>query len=434
MVVQDSGGLGQSKTLSLRGASGNGVLVLLDGVPAQRRRRRGGLLAALPGDHRAHRSPAGRRRRALRQRRPGRGGERGDPRSPGWRAAVRGAHQGSFSTTLAHAAGVTGSLAGGEGLLLLQGARSAGDFTYLRDDLPELADNPLTEAPRENNQSASGGGLLKFRRSWGAATAEASVELSAEQRGLAGTSTNPTVDAHEQTLRGSGTLRTTWALPEGELGARLFARRDDLTLRGGFFGNAYRQLDQGLGLELEGSSLLGERHGLSGSASLAGEWLREPTGANPHWARLSAMACDELLFHQGDWVLAPSLRVDRTGPFTGLSPKLGASARLPWGLGVKGNLGQAHLAPSFLELYVEQGFLMPNPALRPAAGPLRRPGGQPHHPRLGALGGRVREPLRGPDQATSSTHRSARARPTSRRRWCAGSRSKRWFARRGGGR
>ena len=32
-VVQDSGGIGQRKTISLRGAASNAVLVLLDGVP-----------------------------------------------------------------------------------------------------------------------------------------------------------------------------------------------------------------------------------------------------------------------------------------------------------------------------------------------------------------------------------------------------------------
>ena len=63
--------------------------------------------------------------------------------------------------------------------------------------------------------------------------------------------------------------------------------------------------------------------------------------------------------------LAPSLRVERAGPFTLFSPKLGLLARGPHGLALRANVGQAHRAPSFFELYVRAGTLLPNPALRP---------------------------------------------------------------------
>ena len=44
----------------------------------------------------------------------------------------------------------------------------------------------------------------------------------------------------------------------------------------------------------------------------------------------------------GRAVLAPSLRVERIGPFTTLSPKLGLTATLPWALELRANAGQAH--------------------------------------------------------------------------------------------
>jgi iron complex outermembrane receptor protein len=77
------------------------------------------------------------------------------------------------------------------------------------------------------------------------------------------------------------------------------------------------------------------------------------------------MAMDEVLLPGGRAVLAPSVRVERIGPFTTVSPKMGLTATLPWALELRANAGQAHRAPSFLELYVVQGTLLNNPDLRP---------------------------------------------------------------------
>ncbi|MFL5319879.1 MAG: TonB-dependent receptor plug domain-containing protein, partial [Myxococcaceae bacterium] len=45
--------------------------------------------------------------------------------------------------------------------------------------------------------------------------------------------------------------------------------------------------------------------------------------------------------------------------------KFGGVVALPAGFSVRANAGQANRAPSFLELYVAQGTLIPNPNLRP---------------------------------------------------------------------
>jgi iron complex outermembrane receptor protein len=77
------------------------------------------------------------------------------------------------------------------------------------------------------------------------------------------------------------------------------------------------------------------------------------------------MVMDEVVLAGGRLLVAPSLRVERSGPYTLLSPKVGATLTLPAGLELRANAGQAHRAPSFLELYVRQGLLLPNPTLRP---------------------------------------------------------------------
>jgi iron complex outermembrane receptor protein len=77
------------------------------------------------------------------------------------------------------------------------------------------------------------------------------------------------------------------------------------------------------------------------------------------------MAMDEVRAWDERLTIAPSVRVERAGPYTLWSPKLGATLLLPAGLELRANAGRAHRAPSFLELYVRQGTLLPNPALRP---------------------------------------------------------------------
>jgi vitamin B12 transporter len=77
------------------------------------------------------------------------------------------------------------------------------------------------------------------------------------------------------------------------------------------------------------------------------------------------MAMDEVLLWDGQLTVAPSLRVEQAGPYTLLSPKVGVTVPLPEGFELRANAGRSHRAPSFLELYVRQGTLLPNPDLRP---------------------------------------------------------------------
>jgi len=366
VIIHDQGGFGQTKTLLVRGASPNGVLVFLDGIPLN---GAGGMVdlsripSAIIDRLEVLRGGAGARY--------GSGGLGGAvnivtrPLRTGASFTAE-ATQGSFGTTLAQVAG-SAEVGGGQGLLLLHGAHSDGDFTYLFNDKPQLPGNPLAERTRENNQAMLGGALLKYRRELPAGfTIDGMAEAALESRGLAGTVDNPTLDAKQSSQRLSTGFRATRRTQSGtELSTRAFLRRDHLRLEGGYFGAGIEQVELALGAEVAGSMLIRGMHNVSGSVQLEGESLAEPTQVNPSWVRLGLMASDEILLASGKVSLIPSVRFDRTGRFNGFSPKLGATASLPAGLELRANAGTAYRAPSFIELYVVQGSLLPNKDLRP---------------------------------------------------------------------
>jgi iron complex outermembrane receptor protein len=367
-VVQDQGGAGQRKTLSLRGASPNAVLVLLDGVP-------------LNGPGNAvdlSRLPIAMLERVELLR--GSGSRYGPgamggvvnlvTRDPG--ASPRGfadVSQGSFWTTTASVGGAT-KLGGGDALALVHGLRSDGDFTYRWDDKPALAGNDWPQAVRRNNAALLGGGLLRWRRSFGATRLDVLGEGLYEQRGLAGPVQNPTVDATQQTGRGTVSARTTTTFENGgELQVLGFGRLDSTQLRGSPFGLApLAQLETSFGAEAVYTQRAFSRHRFTGLLSSGGDFLREPTGRNPAWGRFGALVGDEVSFFDGRLLVDGTARVDVAGPFVVLSPKLAVTALLPQGFELRASGGQASRPPGFQELYVVQGTLLPNPELKPERG------------------------------------------------------------------
>ncbi|XXF77302.1 TonB-dependent receptor [Myxococcaceae bacterium GXIMD 01537] len=371
LVVQDSGGWGQSKQLVMRGVSSNGALLLLDGIPLN---GAGGVAdlsrvpLALVERFEVLRGGAGARY--------GSGGLGGVvnvvTRRPQGQARVSAeATYGSWDTVFGSLM-ATGPLLGGEGLVLVHGGRSSGDFTFPFDESPQFPGDPLVERRRTNNDARQAGGLLRLRHDVGGLRADFLGELSLDDRGVAGTARNPLPETRREDGRAAASLRLSGMLPgEVESSARAFFRRDSLSLRSGVQSPAGSQALRLGGVEVEAQALVGGRHALSGSVSASRE---DVTGVesstvggreHPTWWRASAMVMDEVLLWDGAVVVAPSARVERAGPYTLLSPKLGLTVALPAGLEVRANGGQAHRAPSFLELYVRQGLLLPNPALRP---------------------------------------------------------------------
>ncbi len=363
--LQDSGGLGQVKFISMRGASTNGVLVLLDGVPLQ---GAGGLVdlgrlpAAIVDRFEVLRGAAGARL--------GGGGLGGAlnivTRAPSAGPGVAGeVTYGSFASWTGQLA-ATGALLGGAGLLLVHGAASQGDFPYLYDEAPALEGNLLTPRVRENNDALLGGALARYHKELPSGLSlDALGELSAGRRGLPGTVRNPTPDAREDSRRALVQLLVKKRLASGgEVAVRGFARADALDLRGGYFTTPLAQTQRVVGGELSASLPLGDWQGLTGSVEASQEALAG-VGVDLAWMKLSAQLMDELFLFGGVLTLAPSVRVESVGPFALFSPKLGVTVALSDALALRLNVGQAHRAPSFLELYVAQGQLLPNPSLRP---------------------------------------------------------------------
>lgn len=365
VVLSDAGGAGQRKSLSLRGAASNAVLVLLDGVPLS------GPGAAM--DLSRIPTAALDRVEVLRgaaSARYGPGAMGGVvnlvTRAPGGTHAFGDVSQGSFSTTHLTVGGST-ALPGGDGLVLLHGLHSNGDFGFQYDDKPALSGNALVTQTRTNNAALQGGGLLRYRASLGATTADVLLEGTAETRGLAGTVQNPTPSATQATLRGTLSARTLTAFESGgTLSVLGYGRLDDTVLNGSAFGaGRFHQLESSAGAEAVFSRLVFERHGVTALVTGGGDWLRADGALAPSQGRVGAMLADEVLFLDGALAVNASARVDVAGSFVVFSPKAGVVAQLPKGFEVKANVGQASRPPSFQERYVVQGTLMPNSALRP---------------------------------------------------------------------
>lgn len=370
VLVQDSGGYGQSKNVVVRGASPNGTLLLLDGIPLN---GAGGIAdlsrvpLALVERFEVLRGGAGARY--------GSGGLGGVvnviSRRPGSEPRVAAeATYGSWGTTLGWLS-ATGQVAGVEALLLIHGGRSEGDFPFLFDASPAFPGDEPVERRRTNNDASGAGGLLRLRHvTERGFQVDLLGEMSFDDRGLAGTAVNPIPEARQGTGRVATSLRLSDTLGGVRGSARAWFRRDRMGLSSGPPATEDAQSQRMGGVELEGRKLLGGWHSVSAVLAVSGEDVTGAEGitvedSRPSWLHASAMVMDEVVLLGGRLIVAPSLRVERSGPYTLFSPKVGATVSLPAGLELRANAGQAHRAPSFLELYVRQGLLLPNPTLRP---------------------------------------------------------------------
>jgi vitamin B12 transporter len=366
VVVHDSGGAGQKKTLSLRGSAANGTLVLLDGVPLGGPGQAVDLsripVAALDGIEVLRGSASSRYG-------PGALGGVVNliTRVPTGPSVFGTLSHGSFGQTTG-SAGASAKLLGGELLAVGHGLFSEGGFDYRYDEQPTLAGNPLVTRTRLNNGARQGGGLLRFRRAFGRTRLDVIGEGFGEERGLAGPAANPSAAATQASGRGVASARVTHAFDSGGTLSLLTSGRLERTA---FTGSPFvptgnlSQLESSFGSEVVLQKPFLERHLLTALVSSGGDWLSNSQGSAWGWGRVGAMVGDEVLFFDGALALNASARVDVAGRFVVFSPKVGASLVLPHGFEVKANVGLASRPPSFAELYVVQGTLLPNPTLVP---------------------------------------------------------------------
>jgi vitamin B12 transporter len=365
VAVHDHGGLGQLATVSIRGASADDVKVLIDGIPLNTASGGGVNLSTIPRQWISRIEVV----RGAEGARYGAGALGGAvnivtvrPREELWNTQLS---YGSFNTLSAGAEGATGGERWGA-LLSLGYDQTDGDFPYLFDPQPTVDGNALEERVRHNNAGRSGGVLAKGF--WDAAGGRLDLlaQLSAGTRDLPGEAANPTPDDHQEDLRAVTVVRH--ALPLGgpfRLSTEASLRHDrlDVRLNEPLDVNA-RQRGLAAAGQLATAWSTGAHAGEVG-ARLGGERLdASGLGARRERAELAVFGSEELALAGGRLRLGPALRWERVGPFDGWSAKLGGSMAItgPWR--VRASAGRTFRAPSFAELYLQQGLIEPNPDLR----------------------------------------------------------------------
>jgi iron complex outermembrane receptor protein len=363
VAVNDYGGLGQLATISIRGATADGVLVLLDGLPLNSAAGGGVDLASIPR-HWIERIEVIRGVEGAAYGAGALGGVVNVVTRAGRGAASGEATAGSFET---FSGAVEGS-AGAPGAWILGAASaesSGGAFPYLYDDRPAVAGDGLLPLLRENNAILRGGLLVKGAVGSAERRVDALVQLSAGRRELPGAVYHLTPGDWERDARALASLRL--GIPTAREGLTLAARA---TGRGDFLeihGNGGARQRGGAGA-LDLQARLEHRGGvLVAHASGGVEVLAAGGFVETHQREtLSASISDDLFLSRVR--LGPAVRIDQIGPFSGWSGKLGAIVPLALGLSLRASGGRSFRVPSFSELYLVQGLVEPNPDLRPEKG------------------------------------------------------------------
>jgi outer membrane cobalamin receptor len=364
VAVNAYGGLGQLATASIRGSTADQVPVFLDGLPLLSAGGGGVDLSRIPRQWidrievlrgaEGARFGAGALGGVLNiVTRPAAGGA--------WAAELSG---GSYRTGSASLEGATGAERWGLlGAVAAEG--TGGRFPYLYDPTPNTPGAAVAQE-RTNNAAASAGFLGKAWAAMGAGRLDAVLQLSGGRREVPGSEFALTPQDEQRDGRAGLVLR--WAAPLGQgvqLSAEGTGRLDRLDVTSQALGGATaRQRGAAAAANVRAAWVVGD-HELSAALTGGGERL-ESDGAGPHQRpTLGVALADDADLLGGHLRLAPALRVDRAGPFTGVSGKLGAAAPIAGPLSARASVGRSFRPPSFAELYLEQAGIAPNPDLSP---------------------------------------------------------------------
>lgn len=372
--VTSFGGVGRSATVSIRGAGGRQVLVLLDGVPLSA----GGEaadLSTLPLDQIAF----------IEVIRGSAGAVFGAGAVGGVINLVTHAATGQPQGSLRLEAGsqrTTGATLtqSHRGLLAqVQTLHSKGDFGFLNDNATEF--NPADDFAdrRRNNESHSTALLLRSaprsQRRWSPVVTATGFWRT---RGEPGIITFPSLESAEREaslrLVAAFTAHDVWqreSLSEVRLFGRWASRsfRDPLGEQTGVPLQT-RQRDWLLGVRLGHSWSSGSDWLLSALSEITHEAQqdRSPNAleGGDHVRTSLALGLRAEWTPHDDWTIAGALRGDVLSDQPDrFSPRLGLAWRPAAGWEIKGSAGNGYRPPGFQELSENRGFVIGNPELRP---------------------------------------------------------------------
>ncbi|MGZ6125754.1 MAG: TonB-dependent receptor plug domain-containing protein, partial [Myxococcales bacterium] len=375
VTIHALGGPGQAATLSLRGASADQSVVLLDGIPLQGPGGGAVDLSTLPASL-LERMVVSRGVLGAQFGAGALGGAlellprtaRGD-----WSGGAE-VSAGSFGTALV-ALDAAVPVGNGSAVIALQGDRTDGNFEYARQLTPEIAGSPRYGFTRENADATRGSGLFRVSQELAADLGlDLLLQGSAGMRGLPGPSADPTPRSRELDQSGVGGLRLRGAAGDVLWSVRGSGRLDRVELRGV---RAFGDCDDGApdcprddqrssSLRGEGEIAfpLGEANALNLLFAAGAETVHGEAVGGHRRGVLAAAVRDDLALPSG-FSLHPGLRLDRVGRDAGLSPALAARWRPTAPLTLRAAWGISFRAPAFSELYLDRGGIVGNPDLRP---------------------------------------------------------------------
>jgi vitamin B12 transporter len=378
VTVHPLGGPGQAATLSLRGATADESLILLDGIPLQGPGGGAIDLATLPASLFSRMVVT----RGVLGAQLGAGALGGavelipkagiDRLSGGLQISG-----GSFTTAQIAADGTAPFGKGGSALLAVQADHTDGDFNYRRQLTPNLPGSPYSDFTRENAGATRGSGLARVAYPLGDDLELDAIGLfTSGDRGLPGPSSAPTLLAGELDESGLAGARVRGSAGNLQWAVRAWARLDRLELRGvTLFGDCQ---DGASGCTRQDQRSTGARGAGELAAPLGGDqWLRlaveggaewvHGTSSGSHERSVGSLTLADDVQLTSQLALHPALRLDRIGTDTGLSPALTAAfhpqAKGP--LELRAGFGLSFRPPTFSELYLSQNGITSNSALLP---------------------------------------------------------------------
>lgn len=373
--VRDFGGLGRLSTVSIRGASAEQVVVLVDGVRVNPASGGGVDLSSIPPAH-------------IERIEVIRGGDSaffGDAaiggvvnivtkRAKGETTTSGSLSYGSFNTLQTSAARSQGF----ERASYLASAtyfHSDGNFGFRNNNGTEFNDADDFDDIRKNNEADNRGALMKANFVPGNhIEIGAQNEFYSSERGVPGLVTFPSPNVHEEELRNTATLTLAIAdLPVNRLSWRTrvsYPYREDTYKdpRGEQTGVPQRteQATHSPDVEQTIQYVWGTHQIWTASGQYRRDDLRDDDFDNPTRDTASGAIRDQISLAKDVVTIVPAVRYDDISDAgDAWSPKFGAAVKpLDW-FTIKGNAGRSFRAPSFAELYFNHGFVEGNPELDP---------------------------------------------------------------------